>query len=508
MSTSPTYLHNVSKIGSKSVSVRENRSRSLVSTRFSTSLHEKLQKEKSPSPKREIITNVEYLSPNPTNGYIQLIIVRKHVYLLFQSNPDSPRQVVLNKNKTTTIKFCLEDTPTYQIEIKFGEKIIKFQPGRELGFELFPFAFKKDSFANLLDKLDCANVYLKEGIVLYKVQNCLFYVDIPNYINNLQYESHLIKRDSWIKKIRADQTEKILELSSYSFENEINERKSLFYRGVDDNLRSSVWERCLNLLSDDGSYNKLLIQLNNLLPCQIAQHSSLNDGYIQIDKDLKRTDITTRAKKVWGENEKVIEVIERVLKCFVLYNSDLGYGQGMSDVVLGVMEYCNKEEQVFWIFSKVMDLIKDAYHDQQLFNCIIETILEQLDKELAGYFKLKNIGFSFMYRWIFVLFRREFIQNKAVRLWDAIFSFPENKLHYFIAVCLLIQHRDIILQNRLGLDDASLFFQNMANHFDESISVDADIAVAQFRTEASENAQLLVFCGKQNKSPLKRTSVD
>ena len=186
-------------------------------------------------------------------------------------------------------------------------------------------------------------------------------------------------------------------------------------------------------------------------------------------------------------------ILERILRCWILYNLDGGYQQGMSDIVVALMEYSNVEYQTFGLFIKVIDLMKCVYLKQGNADKYFNTIMKHLDPVLHSYFKMLNISYSFMYKWIILLFRRDFIQEKCVRIWDAIFAFPENRLYFFVAVSMLFQHQDLIIDNRFDLDDVSIFFQQMENKFDDHLFIDADIAVAQFRMDADESEQLFLF---------------
>jgi hypothetical protein len=82
------------------------------------------------------------------------------------------------------------------------------------------------------------------------------------------------------------------------------------------------------------------------------------------------------------------------------------------------------------------------------------------------------LNFFFCYRWILIIFKREFEYSKTMRLWDALWSRHLcAHFHLFVCVAVLQRHRNTIIHDQLELD-ALLRLVN-----DQSLKIDLDTAL-------------------------------
>ena len=58
---------------------------------------------------------------------------------------------------------------------------------------------------------------------------------------------------------------------------------------------------------------------------------------------------------------------------------------------------------------------------------------------------------------------------------------------------MLLQHRDLILTDRLDLDDMTIFFLALENKFDASLLIDAEMYLHDFKSKANESQLKVVF---------------
>ena len=82
--------------------------------------------------------------------------------------------------------------------------------------------------------------------------------------------------------------------------------------------------------------------------------------FIFKDKDVLRTDRTNPYFE--GDNNKNLEIMHDILMTYNMYNFDLGYVQGMSDLLAPLMVIFDNEVDAFWAFvgfmNKVVSLVK------------------------------------------------------------------------------------------------------------------------------------------------------
>ena len=166
-------------------------------------------------------------------------------------------------------------------------------------------------------------------------------------------------------------------------------------------------------------------------------------------------------------NETHSDVLERILYIYAKVNKDIGYVQGMNEI-LAPIYYCycldntcdleNVEADTFWSFSSLMDDIRDIYikvNDNEkggIFDKInlLELMISKIQKDIFNLFKRKNVNFwHFAYRWIHLFFSQQFILPDLLRIWDTIFC--EEDRYYFVYLFSLgileYKKKDLLTKN-------------------------------------------------------------
>lgn len=83
----------------------------------------------------------------------------------------------------------------------------------------------------------------------------------------------------------------------------------------------------------------------------------------------------------------------------------------------------------------------------------LRKLIQQLDPPLWSHFQQKDAtNLFFCYRWILILFKREFNFDQVLRLWDGLFACSRDQLHLFLCVAVLERQRRHILEEDLDFD--------------------------------------------------------
>lgn len=62
-----------------------------------------------------------------------------------------------------------------------------------------------------------------------------------------------------------------------------------------------------------------------------------------------------------GDNSKGIDTLRNILMTYMMYNFNLGYVQGMSDILAPIVMEIQDEIMCFWLFVKFMDRIVSVH---------------------------------------------------------------------------------------------------------------------------------------------------
>ncbi|KAL8092360.1 rab GTPase-activating protein 22-like [Apium graveolens] len=181
-----------------------------------------------------------------------------------------------------------------------------------------------------------------------------------------------------------------------------------------------------------------------------------------------------------------------ILEAYAVYDPEIGYCQGMSDLLSPIITVMEEDPDAFWCFVGFM---KKARHNFRLDEVGIRrqlnrvsTIIKCKDSHLFKHLeKLEAEDCFFVYRMVVVLFRRELTFEQTICLWEVMWadqaairagirksawsrirhSAPptEDLLLYAIAASVL-QRRKLIIEKYSSMDEIIRECNSMAGHLD------------------------------------------
>lgn len=119
-----------------------------------------------------------------------------------------------------------------------------------------------------------------------------------------------------------------------------------------------------------------------------------------------------------------VRKLQGILLTYNFYEQGLGYVQGMSDLSAPLYVISEaKESTTFWLFVSVMNRTKENFAaDQKGMSrklMTLQDLIKVMDPELYDHFKgSDNLNMFFCFRWILVIFKREFLFSDIITLWE------------------------------------------------------------------------------------------
>lgn len=141
-------------------------------------------------------------------------------------------------------------------------------------------------------------------------------------------------------------------------------KQVIFRGGVEESIRPEVWKYLLNYFEWDMSneqrqqlkkrksqeYFQMKLQWLSMSQAQEANFADYRERKGQIEKDVKRTDRTL--EYFAGDDNVNLGILQDILMTYVMYNFDLGYVQGMSDLLAPILSVTNDEVRgIFGYFT-------------------------------------------------------------------------------------------------------------------------------------------------------------
>ncbi|XP_055511641.1 small G protein signaling modulator 1 [Leucoraja erinacea] len=205
----------------------------------------------------------------------------------------------------------------------------------------------------------------------------------------------------------------------------------------------------------------------------ITYNQELLDMYTvnlhRIDKDVQRCD-----RNYCYFTPSNLEKLRNVMCSYIWQHLEIGYVQGMCDLLAPLLVVLDNEWMAFSCFTQLMKRMNQNFPhggamDTHFAN--MRSLIQILDSEL---FELMHQNgdythFYFSYRWFLLDFKRELVYGDVFSVWETIWAASyASSPHFvlFIALSIVELYRDIILENNMDFTDIIKFFNEMAEHHD------------------------------------------
>ncbi|KAH0451752.1 hypothetical protein IEQ34_019051 [Dendrobium chrysotoxum] len=269
--------------------------------------------------------------------------------------------------------------------------------------------------------------------------------------------------------------------------------KRIFYGGLEHELRKEVWKFLLGYYEYESTYAEreylesvrkldyetIKSQWKSISVVQAKRFTKFRERKSLIDKDVVRTDRSVPYFE--GDDNPNVIVLRDILLTYSFYNFDLGYCQGMSDLLSPILFVMRDEYEAFWSFVALMERLGPNFNrDQsgmhsQLF--ALSKLVELLDHSLHNYFRQADcLNYFFCFRWILIQFKREFEYEKTMHLWEVLWTHHLSEhFHLYICIAILKSHKKKIMEEQMDFDTLLKFINGLSNQIDlDSVIRDAE----------------------------------
>ncbi|EPY50372.1 GTPase activating protein Gyp7 [Schizosaccharomyces cryophilus OY26] len=266
----------------------------------------------------------------------------------------------------------------------------------------------------------------------------------------------------------------------------------IFHGGVVPSLRKEVWPFLLSIYPWDSTENE-----------RKAIYLSLQDEYIRlkrrwyeditrqfndrsfieqrnrIEKDVHRTD---RQHEYFQEEDLPhpdpqstftgtnlhMEMMKDMLLTYNEYDTELGYVQGMSDLLAPIYVTFGDNALAFWGMVGLMKRLHYNFlRDQSGMQRQLETLrqlIQLMDKELYIHLEKTDSSNLFcFFRMLLIYFKREFDWEILLKLWDVLFTnYLSYDYHIFFAYAIAERHREVLLNQTHAFDEVLKYFNELS----------------------------------------------
>ncbi|TSK20004.1 USP6 N-terminal-like protein [Bagarius yarrelli] len=334
-----------------------------------------------------------------------------------------------------------------------AEIISKYDRGREEGVEIDPWEDADYSIFKVTDRFG----FLHEEAL-----------PTPTLLEEKQKQLEVERVQKWLKMVRK--------WEKYKNSERMIKR---VYKGIPLQLRGQAWSLLLDVekvkKENEGKYERM-----------IEQAKIYSTEIKQIDLDVNRT---FRNHIMFMDRFGVKQQsLFHVLMVYSIYNTEVSYCQGMSQIAAILLMYMN-EEDAFWAMSQLLTNQKHAMHGffipgfpklqrfqnhhDQILSKLLPKLKKHLDKEqmFSGIYSTKWFLQCFIDRTPFTL---------TLRLWD-VFILEGEKILTAMGYTILKLHKKRLL--KMSLEELREFLQEKIA---ESFELSDDIIIEQLQVSMTE----------------------
>lgn len=307
----------------------------------------------------------------------------------------------------------------------------------------------------------------------------------------------------------------------------------IFHGGVKDmDLRKEVWLFLLEVYPWDSSRDERE-QLDSTLKeiyetsykskwinrqphDEESEESYWQDQVFRIEKDVKRNDRhmdlykyntedgapPQNATESSNENEDDPEEedegwhiknphlnsLRSILISYNIYNDDLGYVQGMTDLLSPIYYVLRDESLSFWCFVHFMDRMERNFlrdqsgiRDQMLtLTELCQLMLPKLSQHLG---KCDSSNLFFCFRMLLVWFKREFEFDEVCSIWEIFLTdFYSSQFQLFFMLAILQKNSSPVINHLTQFDQVLKYFNDLKASMDwNDLMVRSELLFIKFR---------------------------
>lgn len=216
------------------------------------------------------------------------------------------------------------------------------------------------------------------------------------------------------------------------------------YKGIPDKMRGIVWSNLLDV-------KKVKEEQTGIYEIMRERARRLSPDIRQIDLDVNRT---FRNHIMFRERYGIKQqALFHLLAAYSMYNTEVGYCQGMSQIAALLLMYMN-EEDAFWALHIILTDTKHAMHGffipgfpkllryQDHHEAILKKFLPKVRKNFD---KLGIHTSLYSMKWFFQCFLDRVPFPLTLRLWD-IFILEGDKVLIAMSYNLMKMHKKVLLK--------------------------------------------------------------
>jgi len=181
---------------------------------------------------------------------------------------------------------------------------------------------------------------------------------------------------------------------------------------------------CDSVLDEEG---RALLQILEF-PSKVfatRQPVDLEKSYPKAKRIILRDVLRTDRNFHYYTHKRNLRKVHRVLMVYALYHPDIGYAQGMNDLLARFLVVTNSEVDSYWMFARYMEVKRGDFLEHTMMKkvALVKNLIKEIDQGLYQFFERSECeDYLFCHRWLLLDFKREFQFQDSLRIFEVLGS--------------------------------------------------------------------------------------
>lgn len=192
-----------------------------------------------------------------------------------------------------------------------------------------------------------------------------------------------------------------------------------------------------------------------------------------------------------------LRTLQQLLLAHYAQDPELEYVQGMADLLSPILFVVRDAAEAFWMFVRLMQRQRDNFaldgRGIELKMRQIQELVRLVDPQFYDYLGFSNDSAQlfFCYRWLLVLFKREFSFADTLVVWETILASEHACYEVYVAAAILDLAKEGIMSRCDGFGETLAYLTEMTHAMDVEAVLDRADQLYRLFTEDSKMKWLL-----------------
>jgi hypothetical protein len=189
-------------------------------------------------------------------------------------------------------------------------------------------------------------------------------------------------------------------------------------------FRRRSWE---DLVDEDGRALLSILEFPSRV-FAARQPLELETSYAKDKRIVLRDVLRTDRNFHYFSHKRNLRKVHRILLIYAMFHPEMGYAQGMNDLLARFLVVTDSEVDAFWMFERYMKDKRIDFMEASMMRkvALVKKLISEIDRDLYQFFESSEChDYLFCHRWLLLDFKREFAFQDSLRIFEVSSSFRE-----------------------------------------------------------------------------------